>query len=116
MSEERQALMWMGGSDTGISSLAIVSAALGVDHRSDSPPYDPADLGRCLRMIQVMPWAARGLSVLRQENAQWGRLVDRWDELRGLMDIEVGIDWSKGDTAPNTYIRMKELLDWKVGE
>jgi hypothetical protein len=105
---EQRADKWVVGTDTGTSSRAVWGFMLGVG-RSEATPSDPADLGRILRLLEIIPeWKPR-VPHLAQLGEEWKALVDRWDELAGTMDDEVGIDWSKGDSASRTYDLMKEI-------
>ena len=63
MTEERwrQAREWQCSGDTGASSQTMMSAAIGEDPpRADRGrgcyPLDPDDLGRCVRLIERVPW------------------------------------------------------------
>ncbi|MEL3893148.1 hypothetical protein [Pseudomonas aeruginosa] len=72
-------------------------------------PSDPSDLGRCLRLLELVPeWKAR-ISEMAIHGREWAALVSHWEELHQLMDDEVGIDWSKGNSALRTYERMKAI-------
>lgn len=111
-SEYRAALRWFATDDTGISSEAIVYAALGIARRrwGDGYPRDPADLGRCLRMLKRMPWAARGIEKLARRNKVWRALKKRWAELEQSMIAEVGIGWEKARSAPRTFDLMDKII------
>ena len=103
---------WTTTRDTGSSSFALGAYMLGAEVGSfkASHPHDPSDLGRCLRLLELIPeWKERmgEMSVL---SPAWAALVAHWDELARLMELEVGIDWSKGKSAPVTYARMREIL------
>jgi hypothetical protein len=110
--EERAALAWLFGGDTGLSSKAILMAALGI--RSTEPridyPLDPADLGRCLRMLDLMPWAFHGVDELAMLSKRWCALRTHWDELRICFENEVGIAWEKGSSARKTFRMMQRIL------
>jgi len=104
------ALAWLAGRDTGMSSTAILYAALGMPGGS-SHPYDPDDLLRCLRLIDLHPWSAEGLPVLAERCPAWRALAAHWDELRALVMAEVGsVCPPFGSRLPRTYARMRELL------
>jgi len=96
---------WLGSWDTGTSSLTICSALLegGLICAADVP-HDPADFGRCYRLLELRPdWRGR-LQEVADVFADWQPLVDRWDELEKLWEEE-----SKGDEAPRLYELLKEL-------
>ncbi len=110
--ETSEALQWFLDGDRGVSSEAIVTAALGkYEKRNADWPHDVADLGRCLRMLNALPWAKEGLDILAAASSVWKALKDNWDHLEALMDEEVGIGWSKGRSAPHTYEAIRKVID-----
>ncbi|GAB2620251.1 hypothetical protein [Novilysobacter erysipheiresistens] len=107
---DRRALVWLSGRDSGSSSKAILHHMLGMESEGDHP-WDPADLGRCLRLLELFPeWKPR-ITEMARYSRQWASLALRWDELADMMWGEVGIDWSKGKSAPRTYSAMKAAID-----
>ncbi|NLA68015.1 MAG: hypothetical protein GX856_07205 [Gammaproteobacteria bacterium] len=114
-STERRALLWLAGGDSGASSKAICHHMLGM--KSDgSFPWDPSDLGRCLRLLELFPeWKPR-IGEMARYSYIWSALATRWDELAAMMADEVGIDWSKGKRAPRTYDAMKDAIDQARGK
>ncbi len=108
----QKALGWIVSRDTGLSSVAIWSNMTGVKPEDGwHYPSDPADLGRCLRLLKLIPTWRKRLPEMSRRDPCWRALVKHWDELEKLIANEVGIDWSKGRSAPRTYKRMKEILD-----
>lgn len=105
---ERRALEWLLSGDTGSSSRAIVRHMFGVASGDVwSYPSDPGDLGRCLRLLELIPeWKPR-IQEMASTGPGWAGQVAIWDDLASSMDTEVGIDWSKGKRAPETYRKMK---------
>lgn len=106
-------LRWLAGDDCGISSRCLAFTAVGMLRHLDCwdrrCPSDPADLGRCLRLLKQMPWIRqKAFPKLRRIN-QWEKILRHWDHLAALMEEEVGIDWRKGDNAPKTYKAMTNL-------
>lgn len=108
------AVTWITGKDTGLSSKAIWTHMVGSTEWSwgwPHYPHDPDDLGRCLRLLELVPlWKLR-IGEMARHNRQWAALVARWAELTSAMADEVGIDWSKGRSAPKTYALMRSILD-----
>jgi hypothetical protein len=39
----------------------------------------------------------------------WAAMIARWDDMASCMEREVGIDWSKGRAAIETYNLMKRI-------
>ena len=107
----RQLVAWFASDDTGMSSEAIARHMTGMPLRYEwCAPSDPADLGRCLRLLELFPeWKPR-ITQMAQHGGEWASLVPHWDELAQMMADEVGIDWSKGKRAPKTYEAMRGHL------
>jgi len=82
---EKRALAWAIGRDTGASSTAIMAVMTGnkPESRYDYP-VDGSDLGRCLRLLDLIPeWKPR-MGEMRAICPQWAALVDHWDELSAM--------------------------------
>lgn len=112
----RAAFIWAVGPDTGSSSQAIMCAATGVSRGrglrdDDAHPLDPSDLGRCLRLIEMLPWTWRGVEVLAGRNPVWKALHENWARLAKTFIEEVGLNWEKADRAPKTFALMQKLMD-----
>lgn len=97
---------WMALGDTGISSIAIWRHMQGKAPDTTwgpSPPADPADFGRCYRLLKKFPeWRARIGDMAAYEG--WWALVEKWDELEALYAEE-----ATGDAAPRLWKMMQEL-------
>jgi hypothetical protein len=110
--------LWMKGTDTGISSMTLAESFLGLNTNvayrgkdSIGYPHDPADLGRCLRLIKRVPEVRERVDQLAKENKHWAKLAPRWDELAALMEEECGISGEKGSgKAPKTHQMMRDIL------
>lgn len=97
------AVAWVSGNDRGMSSQAIWDHMATGECNGDYP-YDPADLGRCLRLLEAVPeWKPR-IVEMRRYNNMWALYTIYWDELTQLMAEEAGAGY-----APKTYDRMQEL-------
>lgn len=97
---------WFKSRDTGTSSLTIYSVFMHTDspHHCYSPPSDPADFGRCYRLLQLMPsWRPR-LQEVADKHPKWKPFVARWDELTELYEEEL-----PRKTAPKLYALMQHL-------
>lgn len=103
---------WLGSGDTGLSSLTIVA------HIERNPivaaqirnvyhwPCDPADLGRCIRLLDIEPTYRANLVLMVALGDEWKVLYQHWDELEALYREE-----EPSGRAPKCYKRMRELLD-----
>jgi hypothetical protein len=99
---------WIHNGDTGISSETIWSVLLrrtiARSYWHPDVPHDPADFGRCYRLLKIMPsWRGR-LPEVAAKYPAWKPLVDAWDELTALYEEEL----PRG-TAPKLYKRMRQL-------
>lgn len=105
---EARAYAWKRGDDTGVSSNTIWYTMMGLPWASwwrPSPPMDPADLGRCHRLLDAIPeWRERLPEVVRLY-PEWGPLVREWDRLIGLYLREL-----PSGSAPECYAAMQALL------
>lgn len=97
---------WIKNGDTGISSETIWSVLSGCPVARTGFPLDPADFGRCYRLLKAMPgWRAR-LGEVADKYPEWRPLVDAWDELTTLYEEEVP---NHRGRAPKLYSRMQKL-------
>lgn len=111
MNLQDRILNWLFSDDTGTSSKHLCAHMLGLKHYKFYP-HDPGDLGRCLRLLELIPeWKPR-LHEMEEYGAGWAGLIKHWDEISALMLEEVGIDWEKGDRAPKTYKAMKDAISF----
>lgn len=95
---------WIKSWDTGKSSESIWRwmQGMGGDHKSI--PHDPADFGRCYRLLKAFPeWRAR---IREMGNAVpvWRALAYAWDNLEKLYEEEL----SSG-TAPKLWKAMCDI-------
>lgn len=109
-SVEARIRAWIESADYGQSSRAIATVMTG--HRADwgSWPRDPSDLGRCVRLLQRIPeWRDR-IGEMAAVSGPWAALVERWDELNGLLDMECGTSRWSGRPAPRTNAVMRHAI------
>lgn len=102
---------WQAGADTGLSSKTIAAVMSGADVGEGDYPRDPSDLGRCLRLLRLIPeWKDR-MPIMGGLNLVWAALVARWDVLESALDYECGIFGEKAKSAPKTYALMREIIE-----
>ena len=106
---------WIVGDDTGMSSKTIWAVMLGLNLPGwCCEPADPDDLGRCLRLLELIPeWKPR-IGEMAAVSQSWARMIPHWDRIAASMAKEVGIDWSKGRSAPKTYALMQMIRDGEL--
>lgn len=98
---------WLLSDDVGLSSESICRHMMLGKQKNADYPKDPSDIGRCFRLLAAIPeWESR-IGEMATYGAAWISLSERWQEIKQCMNEEVGIDWSKGSRAPNTYELMK---------
>lgn len=108
---EQRAQNWIINGEVGMSSKAIWAHMTGTPDKEDgySPPWDPADLNRCLLLLDLIPeWKPR-MSEMAAHCVRWAGLSAKWDEIVECFLDEVGLNWSKGRDlrAVKTYAMMK---------
>lgn len=115
MSEiQSKVLSWIASGEVGQSSKAMAMTACGVPSEGDYP-LDPADLNRCLKMLNAVPEVRDHFDKIAALGVVWGRLIARWAEIESSFIDEVGIDWCKARRAPKTYALMKEVIGEEPG-
>lgn len=85
--------------------------AFGIKRGWPSAPSDPADLDRCLRLLDKVPEMRPHLHKMADLSSNWKKLIEKWDEIERSHLDEVGLGWTKGKSAPKTYRLMKVVLD-----
>lgn len=77
---ERLVLEWLFSRDTGSSSKCIAQHMLGIKGYIDYPS-DEGDLGRCVRLLDLIPeWKPR-IAEMAAYGAVWPLYVANWDDL-----------------------------------
>lgn len=98
---------WLEGGDTGTSSITICRVLGGIGDRTRVGwPFDPADFGRCYRLLKLFPaWCARMPEVATAyPNTPWVPYVREWERMTALYEEEL-----PSGTAPKLYALMQSL-------
>ena len=98
---------WIIGNDTGTSSKTIWAVMMGARITSvfgASVPLDPADFGRCYRLLQHFPEWKERLPEVAEKYPKWGPMVKAWEEMTALWESE-----SPTERAPELYELMQKL-------
>lgn len=96
---------WIVGEDTGLSSKTIWSVMMDVEFKMSACPSDPADFGRCYRLLQNFPeWRAR-LHEVSERHSHWKTLVDLWSECERIYerDIKTGSSTELAELLRNPH-------------
>lgn len=109
---KRALAAWFGCGDTGASSETMAVAALtGFAPGRAAYPHDPADFGRCARLIKRVPEVRpAAFAALANKGDVWPRLIDAWDKIQACMEEECGIELEKSKRAPKTYAAILETI------
>ena len=100
---------WYVSGEKGISSETMAATALGKKHDRGDAPADPADLNRCIKLVDTAPEVKKAFPKIAALSEQWKAVIDNWDKLREMFIAEVGYDWNKKKRAPETYKEMKRI-------
>lgn len=103
-------IKWQSDGRVGVSSATMASIALGLKKPfyGDyfNPPWDPADLTRCMKLVEAIPEIRDHFPVIAEICPKFAPILAHWDELIAMVKRE----WAAGNRAPETYARMKQLL------
>jgi len=109
---------WIWGNDTGLSSRYLVEQLTG--HRALTDgwqrhvqyPHDPADFGRCERLLRRFPVLRLRMGELT--HPVWVAFVAHWDEIVQTIEAEVPRafeDRRAEGRAPRGYALMRSVID-----
>lgn len=105
---QSKVLRWIATGRVGASSKAMAMAAC--DMPTDGAyPSDPADLNRCLLMLEAVPEVRQQFAKVAAISRPWANFIENWGKLEAMFLEEVGLNWSKAQSAPKTYEFMKSL-------
>lgn len=100
---------WLAYGRRGLSSNALAKQLYGLPaDAGDEHPIDPADLQRCLDLLEATGTQER-IGEMAQVSTAWWQLTIRWTELTALLESErqEGLtSW----TAPLTFELMRDIL------
>ncbi len=82
---------WIISGDTGTSSKTIwavmMNVVTGKEHSfTFDVPHDPADFGRCYRLLNHFPAWKKRLNEVAEKFPKWKPMIKRWDELTALFE------------------------------
>lgn len=79
-------LEWSMGRHTGISSLTIMHVMEDTPTIDVGVPRDPADFGRCHRLLQAFPGYRKRMHEVADKYPRWIGLVREWDNLTAMFE------------------------------
>jgi hypothetical protein len=81
---------WVSTCDTGISSMTMWSALMGVKRKKDlNIPKDNSDFRRCYDMVEYGHVTLDELQVVKKQYSWFAPFVDNWKELSLLFEEEL---------------------------
>ena len=69
---------WLASDDVGMSSKFMASVLSGQFEAEFAIPYDPADFGRCVRMIKAVPELEQHFDKMLEHGPTWKAVVGNW--------------------------------------
>jgi hypothetical protein len=81
---------WLSSDDTGASSLYMASVLTGQFTAENHYPRDPADFGRCLRLVEAVPELESKIRDMSQHGKEWAVVAANWDEWAELYRQDEG--------------------------
>lgn len=109
----REARRWAAWGEQGSSSKALFERLTGIklgSYPSTAHPLDPADLRRCMLLLEQVPELAARIHEMSEVSAEWGALAEAWDDLTAGIRNE-NPDWLSGSRrAPRTAELMEAIL------
>lgn len=103
-----RAYAWLQGGDTGSSSETIWHFMMHGRVVRPNIPYDPADFGRCHRLLARFPAWRQRLDEMAEVLPMWRPFAAAWSELEVLWDEETK---RPDGCAPKLYKRMSKLVE-----
>ncbi|WP_124829234.1 MULTISPECIES: hypothetical protein [unclassified Burkholderia] len=82
---------WYIAGDTGVSSesmVAVVARAKSLAHELDAP-YDPADFGRCYRLVKAVPEIRGRFSDIAAAIPTFKGILDNWNQLVAIYERDL---------------------------
>lgn len=79
---------WLASDDVGMSSKFMASVLSGQFHSEFAIPYDPADFGRCVRMIQAVPELEQHFDKMLEHGPMWKAVVGNWASWSKMLEDE----------------------------
>lgn len=81
---------WLASDDVGASSKYMASVLSGQFCAPHHYPWDGADLGRCIRLLEAVPELETELHKMKACSPQWSAVIDNWDKWKVLYETGEG--------------------------
>ncbi len=80
-----------------------------LDSERTAHPHDPADLLRCVQMLDAEPGLSQYLQFAADLSPVWARIIAKWSPL----EMSLRNEMAKGTSAPKTYEMLRALVEGK---
>ncbi|WKV23801.1 hypothetical protein [Yersinia phage vB_YenS-P840] len=104
-------IQWQTKGRVGVSSATMAAIALGLDKSfyssHFSPPSDPADLSRCMFLVDEVPEIRDYFPTIAEKVPRFAGIIANWDEITTLLITECK---RQDNRAPETFALMKKIL------
>lgn len=90
--EKQKMIEWVGTCDTGISSMTMWCALMGVNGRKSldlNTPRDISDFRRCYDMVQMGEVTLNDMQAVKKQYLWFAPFIDNWKELALLFEEEL---------------------------
>ncbi|MES2055787.1 MAG: hypothetical protein V4564_07615 [Pseudomonadota bacterium] len=102
MSEiDRKVADWFASGETGASSKAMASHLSGRKAERFCYPSDGGDLGRCIKLLDLIPELRPLMPAMAKVDQYWTALVPRWAELEAAWRL----------SSASVYPLLRSILD-----
>ncbi|HBO25091.1 MAG TPA: hypothetical protein DD649_19720 [Providencia sp.] len=81
---------WLASDDVGSSSRYMAAILSGQFSAPNHYPWDGADLGRCIRLLEAVPELANQLHEMKTCSPQWSAVINNWDKWKELCEASEG--------------------------
>jgi len=103
-----RALWWNANGEKGMSSNTMWNCFMDAKKFPINYPHDPDDFKRCWKLLGVIPEWRKEMHKLKPLCRQWSNLVDNWDELTDMYELNCLNDW-KTSKKIGMYELMQKL-------
>jgi hypothetical protein len=105
----QKAMWWIDNGRVGSSSKTMWSCLMGNYNFPVNIPYDPDDFSRCYKLLEAVPEWKSQLHKLKPLSKQWSNLVDNWDKLTEMYELNTKENW-KNSKKIGMYDFMQTLI------
>jgi len=101
---------WIRNGRIGDSSKTMWNCLIGNKDFKINYPYDPDDFSRCYKLLEAVPEWKKELGRLKILSVQWSNLIDNWDELTKMYELNENQNWENSKEI-GMYEFMNKLIN-----